>query len=147
MARISSLDSILASDNLNSSIIELDCFVEELCNYGNELDKLTVPQKLFYFNQKLELEVNNGGFDQYFCNTGSEYANETIESLKSIGANKTADILKRAIDLVLLLIEKMKKEEDIPDDIWDSLDEEFLEYEDDLNTLNIEYVKKNRDFF
>ncbi|MBS1923329.1 MAG: DUF4375 domain-containing protein [Bacteroidetes bacterium] len=37
--------------------------------------------------------------------------------------------------------------EDTANEVWEELDEKFFEYEDDLNTLNIEYVKKNKDFF
>ena len=144
MTRISNLESLLNSSDINASVIELDSFIGELCNYGDEMDKLTEPQKLFYLNQNLEREVNNGGFDQYFCNSGSENAPETILSLKAIGANKTADILQKAIDLVLKIIEQFQE---VPDEIWDELDQEFYNYEEDLNALNIEYVKKNKGFF
>src|SRR5579864_6435808 len=44
----------------------------------------------------LEGEINNGGFHQFFYNsTGNETA-EMIQALKTIGATKTADILRRA---------------------------------------------------
>ncbi len=62
------------------------------------MDKLTEPQKLFYLNQNLEREVNNGGFHQYFINSSGDYSHETIQSLKSIGATTTALILQRATD-------------------------------------------------
>lgn len=108
------------------------------------MDELTEPQKVFYFNQTLEREVNNGGFDQYFTNSGSENAYETIASLKAIEANITANILQRAIDLVLGLVEK---NEEISYETWDKLDNEFYNYEDNLNVLNIEYIKKYKEFF
>ena len=44
----------------------------------------------------LEDEVNDGGFDQFFYNNAGDNTAETIEALKSIGALKTADILRRA---------------------------------------------------
>ena len=144
MKRIANLDDLLDSADVNSSVIELDNFIGEVCEYGVEMDKLTNQQKVFYLNQTLEREVNNGGFDLYFTNSGGDNAHETILSLKAIGANKTAEILQKAIDLVLLLIEKA---EEVPGDVWDELDEEFFQYQDDLNTLNIEYVKNNRDYF
>jgi hypothetical protein len=68
----------------------------------------------------------------------------TILSLKAIGATKTAGILQKAIDLVLRLVEDSKE---VPERIWDDLDREFFKYEEDLNALNLEYVKNNRDFF
>ena len=33
------------------------------------------------------------------------------------------------------------------DGVWSELDEQFYEYEDDLNTLNLAYVKEHKDFF
>ena len=156
MTKIFNLDTLLSAHNTNGSIIELDNFVGELCDYGDDYSKLTEPQKLFYFNQNLEREINNGGFNQYFCNSSGEYAHETILSLKAIGADKTADILQKAIaqfpdkkvpkdrDERTEIVEQI---EEIAGEIWDGLDQAFYKYEDDLNTLNIEFVKKNKSFF
>ena len=44
----------------------------------------------------LEAEVNNGGFDQFFFNTAGNRTKETIEALELIGAQKTAEIVRRA---------------------------------------------------
>ena len=156
MTKIQNLDGLLTSDDSNGSIIELDNFIGELCDYGDELDKLTEPQKLFYINQNLEREVNNGGFNQYFINSSGNYAHETILSLKAIGADKTASILQQAIDqFPNKTVPKDRDErteiveqiEEVADEVWDELDQKFYKYEDDLNTLNIEYVKKHKDFF
>jgi len=156
MTTIPKLDSLLSADDTNGSIIELDNFIGELCDYGEDYDKLTEPQKLFYLNQNLEREINNGGFNQYFCNSSGDNAHETILSLKAIGADKTADILQKAIDQ--FPDKKVPKDrderteivgqiEEVADEVWEELDQAFYNYEDDLNTLNIEFVKKNKDFF
>ena len=144
MKKIPNLDKLLSAKDINHSIIELDDFIGELCDDGDNFKKLTEPQKIFYLNQNLEREVNNGGFDQYFCNSAGENAHETVTSLKAIGANKTADILQRAINLVLQIIEQAKE---VPEEIWDDFDREFYSYQDDLNALNIKYVEKHKDFF
>lgn len=140
MTRIPNLDLLLNSKNINDSIISIDVFICELCKYGEQLQNLTEPQKFYFFNQTLEREVNNGGFDQYFSNASNAYAYETITSLKAIGADKTADILQQAIDLVLQLI---KKGEEVQLEVWNDLDERFLRYQDDLNSLNMNFVKEN----
>jgi hypothetical protein len=98
MTKIKNLDELLNSEDSNGSIIELDNFIGELCDYGDDFSKLTDQQKLFYLNQNLEREINNGGFNQYFCNSSGDNTHETIISLKAIGADKTAEILQRAID-------------------------------------------------
>lgn len=49
---------------------------------------------------KLEMEVNNGGFLQYFTNTGGEYYDETLEGLSEIGATQTRRLLVDAAALL-----------------------------------------------
>ncbi len=156
MTKIENLIELLKADNINSSIIELDNFIGEVCSYGDEMDKLSEPQKLFYINQNLEREVNNGGFNQFFINSSGNYAHETILSLKAIGANKTASIVQKAIDQFPdktvpkdrdKRVEIVEQIEEVADEVWNELDREFLKYEDDLNTLNIAYIKEHKDFF
>jgi len=45
----------------------------------------------------LEMEVNNGAFDQFFFNSASDRTMEIIESLQIIGAEQTADLVRRAV--------------------------------------------------
>ncbi|TNE79852.1 MAG: DUF4375 domain-containing protein [Bacteroidetes bacterium] len=150
------LEKLLTSDDINGSIIQLDNFIGELCSYGEEMESLTDAQKLFYYNQCLEREVNNGGFSQYFFNASGDFAHQTVQSLKTIGANKTADILKKAIDQFpnSNVPEDRTERQDVISQIqetaevvWEELDQKFFSYEDDLNALNIEFVRKNKDKF
>jgi hypothetical protein len=104
----------------------------------------------------LEREINNGGFNQYFFNSSGDFAHKTVQSLQTIGANKTADILQKAIDQFpnsnvpedrterQEILEQIQETADV---VWEDLDQKFFSYEDDLNTLNIEFVRKNRDKF
>lgn len=156
MKSIDNLDSLLSSDNLNGSVIELDNFICELCEWGNNMDALTEAQKTFYYNQNLEREINNGGFNQYFINSSGDFAHETINSLRTIGANHTAEILQSAIDQFpdkKVPLDRDKRTElvgqieDTANEKWEGLDQMFFEYKDDLNSLNIEYVKKHRTEF
>jgi hypothetical protein len=98
MAKIENLDKLLEAADINSSIIDFDDFIGEVCGYGDNMDTLSEPQKLFYFNQILEREVNNGGFNQFFINSSGGHAHETVSSLKLVGAEKTASILQNAIE-------------------------------------------------
>ena len=156
MTKIPDLATLLNSDNINNTIIDIDTFICELCHYGDSIEKLTEQQKTFYFNQNLEREVNNGGFNQYFCNSSGDNVHETVLWLKNIGANNAAQLLQKAIDKFpgkivpknqgerIKIVEEI---EDAADEIWNELDEKFFEYEDDLTDLNIECVKKNKVFF
>jgi hypothetical protein len=150
------LEKLLSSDDINDSIIELDNYIAELCSYGDEMDKLTEQQKQFYYIQCLEREINNGGFNQYFFNSSGNFAQKTIHSLRTIGANKTADILQKAIAQFpngkvpedrTERQEVLEQIQETADPVWEELDKMFYTYEDDLNTLNIEFIRKNKDKF
>lgn len=150
------LEKLLSLDDMNSSIIELDNYIGEFCSYGDEMEKLTEQQKQFYYNQCLEREINNGGFSQYFFNSSGNFAHLTVLSLRTINANTTADILQKAIDQFpnkevpqnrtkrQVILEQI---EEVANPIWEELDQKFFVYEDDLNLLNIEFIRQNRDKF
>ncbi len=150
------LEKLLSSDDMNGSIIELDNYIGEFCSYGDEMEKLTEQQKQFYYNQCLEREVNNGGFNQYFYNSSGNFAHLTVLSLRIINANTTADILQKAINQFpnkevprnrterQVILEQI---EEVADPIWEELDQKFFVYEDDLNLLNIEFIRQNKDKF
>jgi hypothetical protein len=156
MATIENLEELLNAEDINSTIIELDGFIAEACAYGDEMGELSEPQKLFYFNQNLEREINNGGFNQYFSNSSGDFTHETLVSLFAIGAIHTAKILQLAIDQFPK--KKVPKERDerqgimeqIVDkagEVWEQLDQQFFGYKDNLNQLNLDFVKKNKSHF
>lgn len=146
------IERVLTIKDQNKCIIEIDNYICELSSWGSNLERLTDQQKNFLYNQNLEREVNNGGFKQFFYNSSGEFAHETINSLKIIGAHKTATIVQEAINQFpnnkipkdrierINLIENLSENVEI---IWDELDQKFFIYEEDLNSLNIEYIKQN----
>ena len=152
---INNLDELLNSDDVNGGIIDIDNFIGDLCSHGTEMEKLSAAQRVFYLNQNLEREVNNGGFEQYFINSSGDYAYETLDSLNEIGAHRTAEILQRALDIFPDSNAQKHREERIKvitqllsgSAVWDKLDDEFLRYEDNLNELNIEFIRKHHDQF
>jgi hypothetical protein len=149
------IDSLLLNDT-DRLIIDLDTYLCELSEYGEALEKLSESQKVFYYNQELEREINNGGFDQYFYNSSGDYAHQAIISLQQINAIKTTAILQLAIDQFPNSIvpknqserwEILEKIEEKAGEVWEQLDKRFLEYEDNLYDLNIEFIKKHRSSF
>lgn len=157
MRKMKNLDRLLEDDgDVNGSILEIDDFIVKLCNYGEEMEELTEPQKQFYYNQNLEKEVNNGGFSQYFINSSGDFAHETVLSLRAIGADKTAEILQQAIDQFpnkrvpkdreerIRMVEKIEPK---ANDEWNRLDSKFFEYQDDLSLLNLDFVRKHKSSF
>jgi len=150
------IDKLLNSDNINNSIIELDNYISAFCDYGDSIEKLNDYQKNFFYNQTLEREINNGGFNQFYFNSSGDFAHEIIVSLKAIGANKTAMIVETANNQFPNKIvpkdratrqEILLQIENKVDENWEELDQKFFAYEDDLNSLNMDYIRKNKSEF
>jgi len=119
------------------------------------LEHFSEPQKNFLYNQWLEMEVNNGGIDQFFYNSSGELAHKRVESLKAIEALETASLLQEGIDRWPdgRVPKEMKERRDTslrinPEGgLFADLDKRFSVYEEDRNQLNLEYIRKNHDAF
>lgn len=120
----------------------------------NHIISLPEKERVVYTISVLDMEVNNGGFNQYFVNGYGQFARETIKSLELISACKTAEILTKALDNVQngLDDDDFRKEllegkindlydSDKLDDYLMSLDNEYYEYEDDLGKLLGNYLR------
>jgi hypothetical protein len=150
------INKLINSDDINGSIIKLDDYVCNLCEFGQKMESLSDPQKIFYYIQNCEREINNGGFKQFFYNSSGDFAHETHYSLRIVGAKKTADIVMRANDqfpgraVPKERSERLKILEQIQEEsinVWNELDQRFLAREEDLNAYNLEFIRKNKSFF
>jgi hypothetical protein len=65
-----------------------------------DFEVLSGPERVFRAVWELEGEVNNGGFSQYFFNSSGALAPFVVDALRSIGANQTAQLLERAVNVV-----------------------------------------------
>src|SRR5262245_24322969 len=59
-------------------------------------EKLSAPEKVFQCVWGLEAEVNNGGFSKFYFNSAGDHAADTVKSLEAIGAEHTANLVRRA---------------------------------------------------
>lgn len=150
------LGKVLKLDDQTSVIIALDARVNELSNYGEDLTNLTEPQKNLMFVENAEREVNNGGFKQFYWNSSGDFAHETQNALKTIGANRIADIVSKANSVWpnQKVPKNRTRRQEIQEEIeeqanltWEECDQEFYTYPDDIVTLLIDYVNKNRTDF
>lgn len=126
------------------------------CSNGDDMGKLTPPERAFYLVNMLELDVTNGGFSAYFYNSYGNYAKEMEEALRTIGAPQTADIYNRAYS---------SYGEELPEDIFDrravlsnlqtdsvkailsECDKQYYAYPEDLYSLLYNYAMDNQDNF
>lgn len=122
-------------------------------SFGKEdLSRQSVPQKVFSAIWAVESEVNNGGFSQYFLNSTGNSTPFVVAALETIGAPKTADICKHAIETAFP--NGLPQSEDairsaaasFPDEVLtalEPLDQEFFSYPHNLTDLLFAYVSRH----
>lgn len=149
-----SLEDIWAMEDETDLVIELGQYVADKCRGGDEMSVLSAPERVLYITQSLEMEVNNGGFSQFFFNHSGDLANEVVDAFTEIGAIKTAEICKKAVSVYgeNVPADRDEREELLIDNeeveaILDECDDAFFKYDENLTTLNYEYVMRNRDAF
>ncbi len=101
-----------------------------------------LPEKLqtTYLIGILNMQVMNGGFNQYFVNGYGQFSFITIEALKKIGSTDIADLLQQALTEV--------NKEDLSQDIFRQqlLNGEIVSLYDD-EVLDISLAKLDDKFF
>ena len=148
---------IVARKNTVNLVEDLYNVICEKCENGDFINELNGIERVFYLCQTFSLEMNNGGIHHYYENNAGNFANETVEALTAIGATHTALSLDKGNGLF--------KEGVVPEDresrieelgsldysevtwLFDELDNQFYEYNDDISALNLKYVLINKEAF
>lgn len=165
----SSLDSAYAFQGdiweQEDRIIEYHIFnaLNEKSNYGEEFSKLNEYEKVFLVMDKLVMEVNNGGFDQFFDNTDGHYNDILVSSAEAIKAYDIAKICRKALAIYAKnvdaesVIEKRAYHDSMEymqiykyDPIFPDLnkcDDAFYASEDSITGLSVQYAKENKEQF
>lgn len=139
-------------DSINF-VIDMWSAICKKCNYGDSMEKLNEYERVLYITETLEQEVNNGGFSQFFYNSDGNFSNELVDAFTKIGALKTAEICKKAVAIFgdNVPTDRYEREELLDsldcDDILEECDDDFYDYEDDLETLNHDFIMKYREYF
>lgn len=146
------IDDIWKIEDELSFVIEMASYIGKICEYGDNMDALNEKQRTFYITYTLEGEVNNGGFWQFFFNSSGDMANEAVSAFEKIGANKTAEICKKAVSVYGDSVPQNRDERqslliDDVDEILNECDSAFYKYEDDLTALNYQFIINNKDSF
>lgn len=142
---------VMAMNNLNAKNYP-DDYNEVYLEAKNarSIDGLSVRDRTGFCMYILEMEVNNGGFHQFFYNSSGRFALQSVEALENIGASKTASLLSKAISIAYprgyprdsSLHQSLLLDFDTVSDELYELDIEFYRYEDDLARLTNEYLQK-----
>jgi len=137
-------------------VMEIDTYLNTKSEYGEKTENLNPSQRTFLFVENLEREINNGGFNQFYFNSSGDFSQETQNALFEIGANKTAEIIKRAnSEFKNGIVPKNRNErqnqleviEEKAEENWNKCDSEFYKYPDNLTELLLAFVIKNKSEF
>ena len=149
-------DDIWKMQNESDFLIAMNGWLCKKCNYGDNIEKLSYAERVFYTVFQLEGEVNNGGFSQYLYNSSGDFANEIVKALCEIKAYKTADICDAALTALGSEIpenwelRQEKLESMITDEVGEILDEydnEFYSCSDNLEELSYKFIITNKSQF
>ena len=150
------MEHIWSLTDTNDFVIAMTEHLDNKTQCGNDMSVLSEAERIFYITQTLEMEVNNGGFSQFFYNSSGNFSNELVRAFTAIGANATAAICQKAVaafgrdipvdrDEREDMLDELESEE--IDEILEECDGAFYDYEDDLNELNYNFVMKNKESF
>lgn len=152
--RVSPIDDALRRDDGNSITTVFEVVSKKRDRVG--FAKLSHAEQVFYAVSVLEMEVNNGGFDQFFFNSAGDYAHEAYDGLNEIGAKKMAAIVKRALAIFPEgrapkdrgdRWDLLEPNEEKNAEILNKLDNEFYKYPDPIGELLMKFVRTNRSQF
>ncbi|NCU26064.1 DUF4375 domain-containing protein [Candidatus Nomurabacteria bacterium] len=152
----SDINDIWSITDKNQFLIAMKSWLFRKCDEGENIGKLSHAERIFYLNDELESEVNNGGFSQFFYNSSGDHANETTGSLIAIGADQTAGIFRKALTAFECVLPEDRDERielldristDRVEKILSECDDEFFKYPDDLAELNHKFILINMEEF
>ena len=92
----------IPDDKLDQAIIDYIC--TKITDYQSALadvSNMSPGFQMVYSTWALEGEVNNGGFNQFFDNPSSQFADMALRSLKMIDAPDYYEILQTAIKIYM----------------------------------------------
>jgi hypothetical protein len=88
----------LAPEDVEIAVVEfVDRQIQSSEDRCNAVLSLTRGLQVFYLSFIVEAEVMNGGFNQFFWNSSSEYAELIAPALRELGASEAAEIFEQAL--------------------------------------------------
>lgn len=129
--------------------------VEKLHAKNSDWSQLSEQDQDMAALWKLEADMNNGGFMQFFCNWGIDCYNIAIGALRKIDALKMLAIVEAEFQIIDNIYERskgeMKEYWDLPKHSneadrlqLDRLDEEFWDYPDNISALGLAFYKPSQ---
>lgn len=153
--------SSIPNDKLEQVVIDYVC--TKITDYRDELaivSNMSAGLQMVYSTRRLENEVGNGGFNQFFYNSSAQFAEMALESFRLLGASEYVRILEKAIALHIQetdsnpLLKELYSKGTIESffatyelSSLDKCDDEFFALGNQLRELRIKYVRSHMQEF
>lgn len=151
-------DELLALEGIHRTDMIVMAFQAALEQKADSLGlaALTDEERVVLAVERLQQQVNMGGYNSYFFNSSGRYAPIVVEALTRIGAKRVAAITRSAIKALgidgELTPEKVRdacysedeKRQEKIDKKHMACDERFFEASEDLSVPLLAFIKKNR---
>lgn len=142
---------------------DLDSQIEIVLEVWDELanlvenqgyEELNDIQRYVYVVNELFMEVNNGGFNQYFFNSAGDHAIEALDALDEMSFYKIAELLEKALSLFEngYIHDQFARQdylvgenEDEIDSKCSALDSEFYAINEDVDQQLYDYIYSNKE--
>lgn len=140
-------------DNIDNVWLDLlDTAVDKLHTANGNWSDLTEKNQELAALWRLEADMNNGGFVQFFCNWGIDCYKISTTALKKIGADKMLEIIESEFKIIDAVYSRSKDNlreywdiakyiTDTEIEELDRLDSKFWKYPDNISQLGYEYYK------
>lgn len=129
-------------------------------DYENALKTITaLPNgfQMVYATTGVEMEVNNGGFNQYFWNSTGQFQRQAIDGYKLIGATAHSELVAEAVQIQAKQEAKMKKfkdadtttafSESYKDNPLNKCDSKFYKLTENASALRIKFIREHLELF
>ena len=147
--------SALSNDKLEQAVIDYIC--TKLTDYRDELaivSSMSSGLQMIYSTRRLQNEVENGGFNQFFYNSSGQFAEMALRSFRLLGASDYTRIFEKAIAIRVQetdsnpLLKELYSKRTIESFLatyelssLDKCDNEFYALGNQLSELRIKYVR------
>jgi len=149
------IDTCLDDDLIQLVFDNISLKVED--DYDNSFETiqgLSEGRQAIYSIWLVEGEVNNGGFNQFYFNSSGEFAEMAVNGFELVGAVEYATLMKRANKIYAeqnigdrqdRTIEDFSESYD--DNPLNDLDTEFYDMQEDLYSLQVQFIRDNKKQF
>ena len=107
--------------------------------YDGNFDRLDKQEQELVYIWRAEADIYNGGMLQFLCNWGFSAAETTCDILEKMKANRSAALIRQALETVTSEVQRVQKEGKVLKETWDIPKYLSLESENLLEDLDEQY--------